>query len=201
MSGIRDDTAVDDVAEDDAREILDVHLVHDAGIGRHDPEVTEGVLSPSQKGIPLAVARELELGVQLKRIAAAEKVDLHRVIDDELDGLQRIDAIGIAAEANHAVAHRGEVDDTGDAGEVLKQHARGRERNLLLQLRAWLPPCQRLDVVRVHEARVFVAKQIFEKDLQRVRQPCNAGICRLELAQTEDFDRLAGKRGCRAGSE
>ena len=108
----------------------------DAGVGRHDAEVAERVLAPAQEGVALLVARELELGVQLKRVGLAEVVDLHRVIDDELDRLQRVDLVRIAAEPRDAVAHRGEIDDRRHAGEVLQQHARRRERDLLLRRRS-----------------------------------------------------------------
>ena len=164
--GKRAHFAIGDLAEHHPREVLDIHLMHDPGVRRHDAEIPERVLPPPQEGIPLPVSPELELCVQLKRVAAAEVIHLNRVIDDELDGLQRIDAIGIAAEANHAVAHRGKIDDAGDAGEVLEEDTRGRKRNLLLELRAWLPGGERLDVLRLHEARVFVAQQILEKDFQ-----------------------------------
>ena len=59
-----------------------------------------------------------------QRVGGAERVDLHRVVDDELDGLQRVDLLRVAAEPLHRVAHRGEVDHGGDAREVLQQHAR-----------------------------------------------------------------------------
>ena len=39
----------------------------------------------------------------------------------------------IAAEPDDAVAHRGEIDDGGHAGEVLQQDARRHERDLLLR--------------------------------------------------------------------
>ena len=83
----------------------------DAGVGRDDAEVAEGVLAPAQERVALLVARELELGVQLKRVRLAEVVDLHRVIDDELDRLQRVDLVRVAAEPDDAVAHGGEIDD------------------------------------------------------------------------------------------
>ena len=121
--------------DDDAREIFDVDLMDDAGVGRHDPEVAEGVLSPAQERVALLVARELELGVQLKRVRPAEVIDLHRVIDDELHRLQRIDAVRIAAEPRDAVAHRREIDDRRHAGEILQQHARRRERDFPLRRR------------------------------------------------------------------
>ena len=51
------------VDEDDAREVLEVDLVHDPGVGRHDGEVVEGVLAPAQERVALLVALELALGV------------------------------------------------------------------------------------------------------------------------------------------
>ena len=56
----------------------------DAGIGRHDLEVLEGILSPAQEGVAFAVAFELDLGVGRERAGAAEGVNLHRVVDDQL---------------------------------------------------------------------------------------------------------------------
>ena len=38
--------------------------------------------------------------------------------------------VRVAALVAHRVAHRGEVDDARDAGEVLEQHPRGLERDL-----------------------------------------------------------------------
>ena len=120
---------------DDAREELEVDLVDDAGVRRHDLEVVEGGLAPAEEGVALAVALELELGVARDREAAAELVDLHRVVDHELGGEERVDLRRVAAEVAHRVAHRGEVDDRRDAGEVLQQHARRRERDLARRLR------------------------------------------------------------------
>jgi hypothetical protein len=125
--GKRANLSVGHLAEHHARQVLHVHLMDDAGVGRDDAEISERVLSPAEKRIALLVAGELELGIQRERVGTAEVVDLHGMIDDELDRLQRVDAIGIAAEPNHPVAHRREVDDARHAGEILEQHARRRE--------------------------------------------------------------------------
>ena len=58
------------------------------------------------------------------------------MVDDEIDRHQRIDLVGIAAERGHRVAHRGEIDHRRHAGEVLHQHARRAERDLVLRLAA-----------------------------------------------------------------
>src|SRR6185437_7974861 len=95
--GIRERLAVRGLAENDAREILEIDLVDDAGVGRDDFEVVERGLAPAEEGVALAVARELELGVQLERVVLGEVIDLDGVVDDELDRLQRVDLLRIAA--------------------------------------------------------------------------------------------------------
>ena len=59
----------------------------DAGARRNDTEVVQRVLPPSQKLVSLAIALELLLRVDEKRRFAAVLIDLHRVIDDEVDWL------------------------------------------------------------------------------------------------------------------
>ncbi len=53
--GIREQPPVHLFLENDAREVLEIHLVHDAGVGRNDAEVLERVLTPAQKGVSLTV--------------------------------------------------------------------------------------------------------------------------------------------------
>ena len=54
--------------EDDACQILDIDLVHDAGVGRHHAEIAESALAPAQEGISLTVALELHTGVVGQRM-------------------------------------------------------------------------------------------------------------------------------------
>jgi len=81
----------------DFRKVLQVHLVHDAGRGRHNPEIVEGLLPPAQELVTLAVALEFDVGVQAQRIRHAKVVYLHRVVDDEIDRDERVDLLWIAA--------------------------------------------------------------------------------------------------------
>ena len=69
------------VAQHASREILKVHLMHDADARRHDLERVERLHAPLQKLITLAVARELQVEVLGHRIRRASEVDLHRVIN------------------------------------------------------------------------------------------------------------------------
>ena len=115
--------AVDLAGEDGAGQVLDVDLVHDAGAGRDDLEVVEGALAPAQELVALAVALVLDLDVALEGLGRAEDVGDDGVVDDHLGRRQRVDLGRVAAEVGHRLAHGGEVDDAGHAGEVLHDHA------------------------------------------------------------------------------
>src|SRR5262244_169756 len=114
------------------------------------------------------------------------------MIDDELDGLQRIDAIGIATEIDHGVAHRGEIHDARHTREILQQYARRHERDFLLAIRRRVPARKRLNVIGFDECVVFTAQKILEEDLHRVRQPRDsAETCLLERGQAIYLDRFS----------
>ena len=185
--------------EHDAREMLDVDLVHDAGVRRHDLEVAERGLTPAQERVAFGVAAELDRGVLRQRVRRAVRVDLHRVIDHELGGRQRIDLVGIAAELDHRFAHRGEVDDGGHAGEVLHDHAAGRERDLVGGRRLRIPVEQRIDVGARDIHAVFEAQQVLEQDLQRIGQAGDVAV--FQRSETEDFEVVAAASERRARLE
>ena len=150
-----------------AREVLEIHLVDDAGVGRHHLEVLECLLSPAQEGVAFTVALELDLRVGRERTGAAEGIDLHRVVDDQFRGRQRIDLPRVAAQRVHRVAHRGEVDQRGHPGEILQDHPGGSERNLGRRFGGRVPARERLDIVSSDARPVFVAQQVLEQNLER----------------------------------
>ena len=154
-------------AEDDPGQVFEVDLVHDPRVGRHDAEIIEGVLAPAEKRVPLAVALKFQLGVGRERVRRPGLVDLHRVVDHQLDRLERIDLPGVASQPFHRVAHGRQVDDRRHAREVLQQDPAGPKRNLAVRLRLGVPGGQALDVVGRHRHPVFVAEQVFQQDLER----------------------------------
>ena len=137
---------------------------------RHRAEIAERRLAPLEELIPLAVALEFELGVEQQRGFRAVLVDLHRVIDDEIDRLERVDLRGITAEGDHGVAHGGQIDHAGHAGEILEEHTRRTERDFLVDRGLHVPVCERFDVGLLDEGIVFAAQEIFEQDAQREGQ-------------------------------
>jgi hypothetical protein len=134
--------------EHDARQVLDVDLVHDAGVRRHDLEVAERRLAPAQERVALGVAAELDRSVLGERVARAIA---STCTSDRSPAprRQRVDLVRIAAELDHRLAHRGQVDDRGHAGEVLHDHPARRERDLVGRRRFRIPVEQRFDVSRV----------------------------------------------------
>ena len=153
-----------------SREVLEVDLVHDPRVGRHDLEAREGLLRPAQQRVALTVPLELEVGVDLEGARRAELVHDHRVVDHELGGEQRIHALRVAAHLHHRVTHGGEIHDRGDAREVLQQDARRHECNFFVRHLPGVPARQVLEIFGPDDAPIFAAQQVFEQDLQRVRQ-------------------------------
>ena len=100
------------------------------------------------------------------------------MVGHELDGDEGVDLLCVTTELHDGVAHRREIDDGRDAGEVLHQHTLGAEGDLTgfvsrgLAVGAGVPgPIgQGADVIRRDFAAVFVAQEVLEKDLDRERQ-------------------------------
>jgi hypothetical protein len=88
----------------------------------------------------------------------------------EVDGHERVDGIGVAAELRVRIAHRGEVGDGRDAGEVLQDHARRDERHGRAFGRGRGPRGERADVGLGHVRSGRVAQLHLEQHAHGVRQ-------------------------------
>ena len=172
----------------------------DAGARRHDAEIVEGRLAPAQEPVALAVALVFELDVLGEGARVAEVVDHDRVVDDQVDRDQRVDPLGVAAERDHRVAHRREIDHRRHAGEILHQHARRAEGDLAVALLGGQPGGHGADVVDADRAAVFAAQQVLQQHLQREGQARDVGeAVLLGLGQAEIVVGLAadGERAAR----
>ena len=172
--------------------------------GGHNLEILETLLAPAEESVALDIALHFQVGVEGERVRRAEFVHLHGMVDHEFGGEQRIDFLRVAAERADGVAHRREIDDGRNAGEILQQHARGHERNFFFRGACGarrIPAREGANVVRVNEAIVFVAQKIFEQHLQRERQArdvADAGA--LERVQAINFKRIVADAKGRAGT-
>src|ERR1035441_9310900 len=59
-----------------ARQIFKVHLMHNAGVGRHNGKIAEARLPPAQKRVSFFVPLEFKQRVHIKRTRRPEFVDL-----------------------------------------------------------------------------------------------------------------------------
>ena len=120
-----------------------------------------------------------------KARCVAEGVDLDRVVDHQVDVDQRVDRRRVAADLLHRVAHRRQVDDGGDAGEVLHQHPRRLEGDLDAGLGGRVPAGDRLDVGGADRDAVLEPQHVLQQDLDRVGQ---AGDVEALLQRVEPED-------------
>ncbi len=156
-------------------EIFEIDLVADAGARRHHAEILEGGLAPAQELVALAVALIFALDIVGEGHAVAEGIDHHRMVDDQIDRHQRVDARRVAAERHHGVAHGSQIDHRRHAGEILHQDPGGAESDLAVALAGGKPGGHGADIVGGDRAPVLVAEQVLEQHLQREGQAGNAG--------------------------
>ncbi len=147
----------------------------DAGARRNDAEITERRLPPAEKAVAFAVPLVFELDIAGEGARVAEVVDDDGMVDDEVDRHQRVDAVRIAAEPLHGVAHRREVDHCRHAGEVLHQHAGRAEGDFAVAPVMLQPVGDAADVIRRHRAPVLAAQQVLDQHLEREGQARDAG--------------------------
>ena len=185
--GVGDGGAVGVLGEDDAGQVLDVDLVHDAGARGDDLEVVERALAPAQELVALAVALVLDLDVALEGVGGAEDVGDDGVVDDHLGRCEGVDPARVPAEVGHGLAHRGEVDDARHAGEVLHDHAGGRELDLLAGVGRGVPAGEGLDVGLGDVGPVLGAQQRLEEDLQAERQGGDVEAVARHLVEAVDL--------------
>ncbi len=171
---------------DDARQVLDVDLVDDAGARRHDLEVVERGLAPAEELVALVVALVLDLDVPLERVGAPEDVDDDRVVDDQLGGREGVDLGGVTTEIGDGLAHRRQVDDAWHASEVLHDDARRGELDLRVGLGVGVPAAQSTDVVSRDVGPVLGPQQVLQENLEAVRE----SVVSLDLSEAVDLVRL-----------
>jgi len=109
------------------RQMLQIHLVHDAEARRHHAKSVKGLHAPLHEFVAFAVALEFQFHVQVERVLAAVVVDHDGVVHHQIHGHQRLDALGVLAQAFGHTAHGCQIGQQGHAGEVLQHHARNGE--------------------------------------------------------------------------
>ena len=145
----------------------------DAYAGRDHVESAEALHAPFQEPVPGVIALDFHVQVQLQGFRAAEIIHLHGMIDDQVHGNQRLDDAGFAAQTLNGGAHRGKVDQQGNAGKILQQDARHHERHLIRPHRFRTPVRQPGDILFTDALPVAVAQDGFKQDADAEGQPGN----------------------------
>ena len=143
----------------------------DARLGRYDTEVPKRPLPPLQELIALAIALVLQDAVQREGFRERVVVDLHGMVDDEIRRLQGVDVRRIASHGNHRLAHRGKIDHRRNPREVLHQDPGWPVRDFSGRNGRGIPVQDRLYVPCRNAAPILVSQEVFQQDLDRVRQP------------------------------
>ena len=178
------------IDEHDLRNVLQINLMNDSYVRRNHPAILKCPLAPFEKDVTLTIALELAICIESEGAGAAELVDLHRVVNDKIHLLQGIDALWITTHFMDHVAHRRKIHDGGDSCEVLHQHARGPESDLLFGLRGDGRTSDCTNIGGRDRLSVFEAKQVFQHDLQRKRQlryGSDAGLFRCLQREVIEF--------------
>src|SRR5690606_18197674 len=126
--------------------------------------------------------------------------DLDRVVDHQVDVDQRVDLLRVAADLGHRVAHRRQIDDGGDAGEVLHQHPGGLEGDLGAGGRGGVPAGDRLDVGGADGDAVLEPQHVLQQHLDRVGQPGDVEAV-LQRVEAEDLVLAPSDGEGRTGAE
>ena len=108
-------------------------------------------------------------------------------------GTSGLTRFGIAAEGLDGVAHGGQIDDRGDAGEVLHEDAGRHVGDLAAGLGFGVPVGEELDVGGGDVHAVLAAQQVFEQDFEAEGQAAEIEAAR---GETPEGDRWC-KSGCR----
>ena len=79
--------------------------MNDTVAGRDDSQVVESLFTPLKESESFSVTLELKFFVAFLSIGSAREVDLHGVIDDEVNLAEWVDLAGVAAKLLHGSAH------------------------------------------------------------------------------------------------
>ena len=170
--------------------------------GRHHPEVVEGPLGELEQLVALAVALELELDVELERALRAVRVDLDRVVDDQVAGHHRVDPVGVALHPAHRVPHGRQVHHARHAGEVLQHDPGGHERHLAPARGRRAPGAEIAHVGSRHEAPAGVAERVLQQDADGEGEAVESGQALPgELGEPVDGRGLVAEAEGGAGAE
>ncbi len=161
--------------EDPLGEILEIDLVNDADSRGDHREGLEGLLAPLEELVALAVADELDFHVPVEGGLGPGEIDLHRVVDHQVDRYERLDRGRLRTLGDRRVAHGRQVNDGGYPREILQDDAGHRERDLVVPGGWGVPVGKVSDILLGHLLAIDIAEDRLEHDPDRNRETGEVG--------------------------
>ena len=144
-------------------QIFKVYLMTNPGSGGNDAEIVKRILTPFQKGITLHIAFIFAIYVHLEGAGIAKFVNHHRMVDDQINWVQRVNFFCIAAQSHQSIAHRSQIYNGRNAGEILHQNAGraiGDFARVLATIRA--PYRKGFDILERYGFAILEAQHVFQ---------------------------------------
>ena len=108
------------------------------------------------------VTLHLKPDVFFKGIIIAETVYRNRMVNDQVDRRKRVHFGGVASQAFYRFAHRRQIDDGGNTGEVLHQNARWTVGNFPVGMGMLQPSGKGMNIFGGDGITVLPAQQVFQ---------------------------------------
>ncbi len=154
------------------RQIFEIHLMDDTYARRHDAKAVKRLRSPLQKAVPLGVSLKLHLHVLFVSRIAAGIINLHRVINDEIDRHERLDHRRVLAHSLHRRTHRRQIHQQRHTRKILQHNACDDKRYLVRSRVSRSPGGEFANMRFAHLfPAVIITQNGFENNTYRNRQP------------------------------
>ena len=139
-----------------------------ASAGRNNAEVVKGRLSPFQEGIALHIALIFPVNIQLKRTWGAKFINHHRMIDDQIYRVKRVNLFRISPQGDNPITHCGQINHCWHAGKILHQNAGRAIGNFARVFATFCAPFGKgFDIVHGDCLAVFKPQHILQDHFQR----------------------------------
>ena len=163
--------------------MFQIDLVHNAHGGWDDPEIIKRLLPPFQEAITLAVPFKFKVAVDGEGFPGSERVDLDRVVDNQIARDQRIHqrcSVRVSRHTDNGITHGGQVNNRGDTGEVLENDPAWGKRNLDLASLSTSPIEDVFDVMPSDRGTITLPSCRLKQNANGVREFIKtiAGQCR-----------------------
>ncbi len=139
--GIREDEsfAINGLRSCYRGQVLQVNLVNDTCSRRHSAEIIKCGLGPAKEAVALFVALEFYLHVIFESLFGTESIYHYGVVDNEIDGYERVDSLRIAACFLNRITHSCKVYYNRNSSKVLEDDTGRNEWNFFIVAKPFIP--------------------------------------------------------------